>query len=99
MLEQLGPAELKKTLVSQAVAALPEPLIRRKPTLSNPFVRGKVYELACGEPLIEHLPPRGSENQAFRPPYSQGFAYCTKPRVLPKRQMPDLAVIALRYVC
>ena len=50
VLEQLGPAELEH-LVSQAVAALPEPLVRRNPTLSNPFVRGKVYELACGEPL------------------------------------------------
>jgi hypothetical protein len=50
VLEQLGPAELEH-LVTQAVAALPEPLIRRNPTLSNPFVRGKVYELACGEPL------------------------------------------------
>jgi len=50
VLAQLGPAELEH-LVTQAVAALPEPLIRRNPTLSNPFVRGKVYELACGEPL------------------------------------------------
>jgi hypothetical protein len=50
VLAQLGPTELEH-LVTQAVAALPEPLIRRNPTLSNPFVRGKVYELACGEPL------------------------------------------------
>ncbi len=50
VLAQLGPAELEH-LVTQAIAALPEPLIRRNPTLSNPFVRGKVYELACGEPL------------------------------------------------
>ncbi len=50
VLAQLGPAELEH-LVTQAIAALPEPLIRRNATLSNPFVRGKVYELACGEPL------------------------------------------------
>jgi hypothetical protein len=50
VLEQLGPEEVER-LVAQAVAALPEPLVRRNPTLTNPFVRGKVYELACGEPL------------------------------------------------
>jgi hypothetical protein len=50
VLEQLGPAEVQR-LVEQAVALLPEPLVRRNPTLSNPFVRGKVYELACGEPI------------------------------------------------
>jgi hypothetical protein len=50
VLEQLGPDQVER-LVEQAVAALPEPLVRRNPTLSNPFVRGKVYELACGEPL------------------------------------------------
>jgi hypothetical protein len=38
-------------LVERAVAELPEPLVRRNPTLSNPFVRGKVYELAGGDPL------------------------------------------------
>ena len=38
-------------LVRRAVEALPEPIVRRNPTLSNPFVRSKVYELACGEPL------------------------------------------------
>jgi hypothetical protein len=50
VLEQLGPEQVDR-LVEQAIAALPEPLVRRNPTLSNPFVRGKVYELACGEPL------------------------------------------------
>ncbi len=50
VLEQLGSAEVDH-LVAQALAALPEPLIRRNPTLSNPFVRAKVYELACGDPL------------------------------------------------
>lgn len=50
VLEQLGPDEVDR-LIEQAIAALPEPLVRRNPTLSNPFVRGKVYELACGEPL------------------------------------------------
>jgi hypothetical protein len=34
-------------LVRRAVAVLPEPLVRRNPTLSNPFVRAKVYELAA----------------------------------------------------
>jgi hypothetical protein len=38
-------------LVARAVAALPAPLVRRNPTLSNPFVRAKVYELAGGEPI------------------------------------------------
>ncbi len=50
VLEQLGPIEVQR-LVEQAIALLPEPLVRRNPTLSNPFVRGKVYELACGEPI------------------------------------------------
>ena len=40
-----------RALVRQAVASLPEPIVRRNPTLSNPFVRGKVYELAGGEPM------------------------------------------------
>ena len=39
-------------LVRRAVAMLPEPIVRRNPTLTNPFVRGKVYELAGGEPLV-----------------------------------------------
>ncbi|HEX8201779.1 MAG TPA: hypothetical protein VF590_14985 [Isosphaeraceae bacterium] len=50
VIESLGADELKE-LVDKAVAALPEPIVRRNRTLSNPFVRGKVYELACGEPL------------------------------------------------
>jgi hypothetical protein len=50
VLEHLGPTELEH-LVAQAITLLPEPLVRRNPTLTNPFVRGKVYELACGEPL------------------------------------------------
>ena len=50
VIESLAPDELQ-ALVEQAVAQLPEPLVRRNRTLSNPFVRGKVYELACGEPL------------------------------------------------
>jgi hypothetical protein len=49
VLEQLSPGEVDR-LVREAVGQLPEPLIRRNPTLSNPFVRAKVYELACGEP-------------------------------------------------
>jgi hypothetical protein len=50
VIASLGPEEIQD-LVRQAVEALPEPIIRRNPTLSNPFVRTKVYELACGEPL------------------------------------------------
>ena len=49
MIEQLSPDQLDR-LVEQAVRLLPEPLIRRNPTLTNPFVRAKVYELACGSP-------------------------------------------------
>jgi hypothetical protein len=48
VLERLGPEELDR-LIQQAIGLLPEPIVRRNPTLSNPFVRGKVYELACGE--------------------------------------------------
>ena len=50
LIESLPPYELQE-LVDKAVAALPGPITRRNPTLSNPFVRGKVYELAGGEPL------------------------------------------------
>ena len=50
VIESLTPSELEE-LIDQAVRSLPEPIVRRNPTLTNPFVRGKVYELACGEPL------------------------------------------------
>jgi len=50
VIESLRPTEVDD-LVRQAVALLPEPIVRRNPTLSNPFVRGKVYELAGGDPL------------------------------------------------
>jgi len=50
LIERLHPDELAR-LLEQAVAELPEPLVRRNPTLSNPFVRGKIYELAGGEPF------------------------------------------------
>jgi hypothetical protein len=50
VIEQLHPEEVDE-LVRQAVATLPAPIVRRNPTLSNPFVRAKVYELAAGEPL------------------------------------------------
>lgn len=50
VIERLRDDELQ-ALVRLAVASLPEPIVRRNPTLSNPFVRGKVYELACGEPM------------------------------------------------
>jgi hypothetical protein len=49
VLEHLSQAELDQ-LVDQAIRLLPEPITRRNPTLSNPFVRAKVYELACREP-------------------------------------------------
>lgn len=38
-----------EALIQQAVSELPAPLVRRNPTLTNPFIRGKVYELAGGE--------------------------------------------------
>lgn len=50
LIERLHPEELQR-LVDRAVDELPGPIVRRNPTLSNPFVRGKVYELAGGEPL------------------------------------------------
>jgi hypothetical protein len=50
VISSLRPEEVE-SLVRRAVESLPEPIVRRNPTLSNPFVRGKVYELACGEPL------------------------------------------------
>ena len=50
VIESLRPSEVDE-LVHRAVALLPEPIVRRNPTLSNPFVRGKVYELAGGDPL------------------------------------------------
>jgi biotin operon repressor len=49
VLEQLRPDELER-LLEEALSLLPEPIVKRNPTLSNPFVRGKVYELACGDP-------------------------------------------------
>ena len=50
VIESLRPQQVED-LVRQAVTLLPEPIVRRNPTLSNPFVRGKVYELAAGDPL------------------------------------------------
>jgi hypothetical protein len=49
LIESLRPDHLE-ALISQAVESLPGPLVRRNPTLSNPFVRARVYELAGGEP-------------------------------------------------
>lgn len=51
VIASLGPEELQG-LIRKALEGLPEPIVRRNPTLSNPFVRAKVYELACGEPLV-----------------------------------------------
>jgi hypothetical protein len=50
VLDQLSTEELEH-LLEEALSLLPEPIARRNPTLSNPFVRTKVYELACGGPL------------------------------------------------
>jgi len=52
VIERLHPEDVEE-LVRQAVASLPPPIVRRNPTLSNPFVRAKVYELAAGEPASE----------------------------------------------
>jgi biotin operon repressor len=46
VLDQLDAEHLDR-LVEQAICLLPEAIIRRNPTLSNPFIRAKVYELAC----------------------------------------------------
>lgn len=46
-LNNLSPTELQR-LIDQAVASLPQPMVRRNPTLSNPFIRSRVYELAGG---------------------------------------------------
>jgi hypothetical protein len=52
VLDQLGP-EVRDRFLEEALRLLPEPIARRNPTLSNPFVRAKVYELACGEPQLD----------------------------------------------
>ena len=52
VLAQLPAPELNR-LLEQALYLLPEPIVARNPTLSNPFVRAKVYELACGYPTSE----------------------------------------------
>jgi biotin operon repressor len=52
VLTQLPPVEIDR-LVEEALRLLPEPIVARNPTLSNPFVRAKVYELACGNPEPE----------------------------------------------
>jgi hypothetical protein len=49
VLERLG-AEHLDELLKEAIRLLPTPIVRRNPTLTNPFVRVKVYELACGNP-------------------------------------------------
>jgi len=54
VLTQLPPAEINR-LLEEALRLLPEPIVARNPTLSNPFVRAKVYELACGNPEPEIL--------------------------------------------
>jgi hypothetical protein len=49
VLERLDSRELRR-LLELAISLLPAPIIERNPTLSNPFIRIKVYELACGDP-------------------------------------------------
>ncbi len=51
VISSLAPDELN-ALIERAVTSLPDPIAKRNPTLSNPFVRARVYELACGEPLV-----------------------------------------------
>lgn len=50
LIESLRPEDLER-LIARAVEGLPGPIVRRNPTLSNPFVRAKVYELAGGLPI------------------------------------------------
>ena len=52
VLEQLDGDELRE-LVERAVTSLPGPLVRKNPTLSNPFIRTRVYELASGDPSFD----------------------------------------------
>jgi hypothetical protein len=52
VIEQLHPDDVEE-LVRQAVELLPAPIVRRNSTLTNPFIRAKVYELAAGEPADE----------------------------------------------
>ncbi len=52
VIAQLHPDEIEE-LVRLAVASLPAPIVRRNSTLTNPFIRAKVYELAAGEPAGE----------------------------------------------
>jgi hypothetical protein len=49
VIERLHPEEVE-ALVRRALTSLPAPIVRRNPTLSNPFVRAKVYELAAEDP-------------------------------------------------
>jgi hypothetical protein len=49
VLERLDSGELKR-LLKIAISLLPAPIVERNPTLTNPFIRIKVYELACGDP-------------------------------------------------
>lgn len=51
VLDHLSPSEIER-LLKEALDLLPAPIVRRNPTLSNPFVRSKVYELACGHPKV-----------------------------------------------
>ena len=48
VLDQLQGDQLSR-LLEQALHLLPAPIVMRNPTLSNPFVRVKVYELACAD--------------------------------------------------
>lgn len=50
VLDSLDHSELQD-LTAKAIASLPTSIVRRNPTLSNPFVRAKVYEMAGGDPV------------------------------------------------
>ena len=43
-------SEQLQHLVEEAIRLLPTPIVGLNSTLTNPFVRVKVYELAAGEP-------------------------------------------------
>jgi hypothetical protein len=79
-LSALSPARLAE-LVSQAVAGLPAPIVRRNPTITNPFVRAKMFELE-GPPAH----PRESAERrpgAWVPKHRDGAA------TNPERQDPN----------
>ncbi len=47
------PRDELELLIEQAIDQLPPALVRRNPSVTNPFIRGKVYELAVGKLIDE----------------------------------------------